>query len=107
MEREEVKITEKGTFKEIKAEIRKEWDDSWLEMMFRFGIEAVNFEEISPEGMCYLKCKSIYTSSAFSCYLPLLHSLSTVCRSLPYMLTNLKCLLAANYKLAYDRAARG
>ncbi len=107
MERGEAKITEKGTFKEIKSEIRKDWNDSWLETMFKFGIEAVNSEEISPEGMRYLKCKSLYTSSAFSCYLPLLPSLSIGCRSLPHMLTNLRCLLVARYTLAYDRAARG
>ena len=47
------------TFAEIKAEIRKEYDPKWLESVFRFGIEAVDFNDITPDGLRFLKCKSL------------------------------------------------
>ncbi len=46
-----------STFSAIKAEIRSDWDNTWLETVFRFGIEAVDYEQISPEGIRFLKCK--------------------------------------------------
>lgn len=45
------------TFAEIKAEIREEYDPKWLESVFRFGLEAVDFETITPDGLRFLKCK--------------------------------------------------
>ena len=50
--------SELSTFAGIKAEVRKEYDSKWLESVFRFGIEAVDFEAITEDGLRFLKCKS-------------------------------------------------
>ena len=46
-------------FREIRNEVRAEWDDSWLEQVFKFGLEAVDFEHISRVGRKFLKCKTL------------------------------------------------
>ena len=51
-----------SAFADIKAELRKEYEHKWLESVFRFGIDAVDFETISSEGLRFLKCESTTTS---------------------------------------------
>lgn len=46
-----------STFADIKGEIHANFDDSWLETVFKFGIDAVDFEDISLMGLRFLKCK--------------------------------------------------
>ena len=40
------RLSRLSIFKTIKAEIAKDWDDSWLETVFKFKIEVVNFSKI-------------------------------------------------------------
>ena len=43
-------------FAELKGEIRREYEPKWLESVFRFGIEAVDFDTITANGLLFLKC---------------------------------------------------
>ena len=45
------------TFIDIKTEIRKEYNHSWLKSVFKFDINTVKFEKISSEDLRFLKCE--------------------------------------------------
>ena len=53
-----------ATFKEFKAEVSQDYTKAWLDSVFKFGIEAVDFNEIQPEGLRFLKCKYLQKPSA-------------------------------------------
>ena len=85
-------LSEMATFADLKAEIRKEYDHSWLESVFRFGIEAVDFGRITPDGLRFLKCMRLPFCSHLpkpSAKAPLINvllprRLSAACHAFPY-----------------------
>ena len=58
-------VTSIVTFKEFKATISQDYTKSWLDSVFKFGIEAVDFDEIRPEGLRFLKCRYLQDPSAY------------------------------------------
>ena len=54
-----------ATFKEFKAEVSQDYTKAWLDSVFKFGIEAVDFDEIQPEGLRFLKCEYLQKPSAY------------------------------------------
>lgn len=50
-------LAEIRNFKELKTEVTASYHESWLESVFRFGVEAVKFEEINDQGLRFLKCE--------------------------------------------------
>ena len=71
-------IAKLGSFSELRAEIRQDFDNSWLETVFKFGVEAVNFEDIAKNGIRYLKCERCSVS-----FLPKAFAINLICRCFP------------------------
>ena len=46
------------SFKQFRRELQSEFDVTWLLQVFKFGVEAVDYEQILPDGITFLRCKS-------------------------------------------------
>jgi hypothetical protein len=44
-------------FKELRQAINEDFEFHWLEKIFHFAFEAVEFPTISPLGLSFLRCK--------------------------------------------------
>ena len=45
------------SFKQFRRELQSEFDVTWLLQIFKFGVEAVDFEQILHDGITFLRCK--------------------------------------------------
>ena len=45
------------TMEQLKTVVSDNFDDSWLSSVFGFGLEAVNFDDITELGLRFLRCK--------------------------------------------------
>lgn len=52
-------------FAEFRKELSKEFENAWLETVFKFGIEAVEFERITPDGLRFLRCEYLCCVEGF------------------------------------------
>ena len=48
------------TFKELKEVVRNDYEIHWLPSVFRFAVEAVDFDKCSKIGLEFLRCKLIF-----------------------------------------------
>ena len=48
------------SFKDLRQVINRDFEFHWLEQIFYFAFDVIDFDNVSPLGLAFLRCKSSY-----------------------------------------------